>query len=312
MTEEEKVRRFESDLDEILDTGRARPVGDQDVRYGELLDTADLLAQADFSAESHVRESLRRETVRRSMSGRRRWALFSRLSGLLPRRIYVLGPAVAALLMLVVMLAWPGAVSAAAENIERFVRQLVLDESTSVRQIEDLEASTGVELGDGSEIFEQGGAVIWVAKTTIGERSDFSDRLGQLSELQSYSDAAAAQEHLGFALREPTDLPDGYSLAKIRVTPTGWALSHYRGPRGPILIAHVPEEAAGVPESDQMVSTTVEVLTDSPIEAVMVNGRAAAWVEGQSLSWVEEGVAHTLSGGRLTVAEAVHIAESLR
>jgi hypothetical protein len=135
VTEDERVRRFQADVDQILNTGQAPPVEDGDGAYGETLATAARLAQADFSVESQVRESLRREIGQRSAIDHRMNPL-SWLSGLRAPRIYLLGPTAAVLVMLVIMLAWPGAVAAAAETIERFVRQLVLDESTTVRQID--------------------------------------------------------------------------------------------------------------------------------------------------------------------------------
>ena len=316
MTEDERVRRFQADVDQILNTGQAPPVEDGDGAYGETLATAARLAQADFSVESQVRESLRREIGQRSAIDHRMNPL-SWLSGLRAPRIYLLGPTAAVLVMLVIMLAWPGAVAAAAETIERFVRQLVLDESTTVRQIDDDETGLGLEgtglgLDDDSIIFEDGGAVIWVERTTIHEGADLPPDWSLVSESEIFPDVLTAREHLDFPLREPAELPDGYSLAQVRVTPTGWALSRYSGPEGPILIAHVPQGASAILDSGRLVSTTVEILTDCPIEEVTVNGRTAAWVDGQSLSWVEDGVAYTLSGAKLTLAEAVRIAESMR
>lgn len=316
MTEDERVRRFQADIDQILDTGQAPPGEDGDGTYGETLATAARLAQADFSVESQVRDSLRQEITRRSAIDRRK-KLFSWLMGFRAPRMYLLGPTAAVLVMLVVMLAWPGAVASAAESIERFVRQLVLDESTTVRQIDEDEAGLGLEgaglgLEDDLNLIDDGGAVIWVERTTIRERADLPPDLPPVSESEIFLDVLTAQEHLAFPLREPDELPGGYSLDQVRVTPTGWALSRYSGPDGVILIAQVPQDASTILDSDRLVSTTVEILTDSPIEEVTVNGRTAAWVEGQSLSWVEDGVAYTLSGGRLSLSQAVRIAESMR
>lgn len=144
MTEDERVRRLQADLDQILDTGQAPPVEDGDGAYAETLATAARLARADFSVESQVREPLRREISRRAAISRginpSSW-----LADFRAPRIYLLGPTAAVFVMLVIMLAWPGAVAAAAETVERFVRQLVLDESTSVRQVDDDEAILGLE-----------------------------------------------------------------------------------------------------------------------------------------------------------------------
>ena len=110
MTEDERVRRFQADIDEILDVGRASPREDRDRSDTEMLDTAARLAQTDFSAESRVRESLRRDVTRRS-AGDRSKNPFPWLPGLLAPRSFILGPATAVLVMLVIMLAWPGAVA---------------------------------------------------------------------------------------------------------------------------------------------------------------------------------------------------------
>ena len=312
MAEDRQSRRFQEELDEVLDVAGPAPDRDPSEETDrEMLEIATRLASTDFSAESHVRESLREEVVQRSSSVRRMtmFAWFGRIQG---SGSLLLGPATAVLVMLVVMIAWPGAVAAAADGIERFVRQLVLDETNSVRQATDADRVSGPDSLGETPTAEEGAAVIWIAKTTVRER-DASDPLpAERLETKSFTDPDQAQEIPDFSLRQPTELPDGYSLSRVRVTPTGWALSHYEGPGGQLILAHVPQDAPDAEGLEAGPGTTVEVLTDAPIDAATVNGAPAAWIEGQSLSWVDDGVAYTLGGGQLTLAKAVGVAESLR
>ncbi len=312
MAEDRQARRFQEGLDEVL--GAADPAPDQgfsEETDREMLEIAARLASTDFSEESGVRESLRAEVVHRSSSVRR-MAMFAWLGRIWGSGSLVLGPATAVLVMLVVMIAWPGAVAAAADGIEQFVRRLVLDETTSVRQATDADRVSIPAFGEESAELEEGGTVIWVAKTTVRERDSSDPPRGDRLETKTYTDPALAQADLDFRLRLPTELPEGYSLARIRVTPTGWALSHYEAPGGELVLAHVPQDAPDPGDAEVGFGTTVEVLTDDPITATTVNGGPAAWIEGQSLSWVEDGVTYTLGGGQFTLAEAVRVAESLR
>jgi hypothetical protein len=312
MTEDRQARRFQEELDEVLDA--AVPAPDRDFSEEtdrEMLEIAARLASTDFSAESHVRESLREEVVQRSSSVRR-MAMFAWFGRIWGSGSLVLGPATAALVMLVVMIAWPGAVAAAADGIEQFVRRLVLDETTSVRQATDADRVSIPGLDRGDPVTEEGRAVIWVARTTVRELDGSETFPGDGRETKTYTDPKLAQEDLEFRLRLPAELPEGYSLARIRLTPTGWALSHYEGPGGQLILAHVPRDAPDPGDAEAGFGTTVEVLTDDPITAATVNGAPAAWIEGQSLSWVDDGVTYTLGGGQLTLAEAVRVAESLR
>lgn len=312
MAEDRQTRRFEDDLSTMLEAGGVGGQGQaDDLVHRGMLETAARLASADFSAESRVRESLRREVVQRSAAGGR-MRPFAWLGRIWGAGSLLLAPATVVLAMLVVMIAWPGAVAAAADGIERFVRQLVLDENTSVRQATDDDRHELSEFGEDAAIFEEGGAAIWVARTTVRERGTVELPLIDLRETKTYADVESAQADLDFRLLQPAELPDGYSLVRIRVTPTGWALSHYRGPGGLLILAHVPQGSPGGTDAETGFGTTVEVLTDDPIEQVSVNGIPAAWIEGQTLSWVDEGISYTLGGGQLTLADALRVAETLR
>ena len=234
MDEKKQAQRFSEAVDRMFDTG-TRPPADQD--DGETLETAQMLAEADFSSASRVRESLRRDLLEESQRGEDRRAL-SRPSLPWLRWRTLAMPTAIAIALLVVALAFPGALTAAAEGVEGLVRELFLGGDTTVRQIDPADTPAGPE-GLRDLPSGEGGYRIWIAKTTVreatGGRKD-PPAIGVQREFAGFDEAQAA---VRFDLKRPAHLPEGYSLRSVRVAPTGWVFAEYEGPNGPMLLAQV-------------------------------------------------------------------------
>ena len=296
-----EIERFNEDLDRLIAGNDVDAAGE----YEGLLDIAADLVSSDFSRASGVRESLRARLLGGS-AARRRAPNGSGTNSAWTRVRLLAAPVLAALTLAIVAVAWPGAITAAASQMEGFVQELILGKNTTVAQVGtgDIDAVSEHLLDD---VFSDQGSTIWISKETVFDRDQrppLADLIGTGQIFESFSDAQAAA---GFRLRQPAYVPPGYQLRDIRLTPMGWAIVGFSGPSGAILLAQVPGESG----SEGAIRTEIQVFTDQPIAEVSINGLPAAWVEGRSLSWVDGDVSYTLAVNGLSLEEAIRIVESL-
>ena len=311
MNEQESADRFSQDVDEIL-RGQRPPAHDdsKSAEYHRSVDLAHLLAAADFSREGRIREALRSRLLGGIDAGELRLLRRQQRKEILMRTIrnYVWKPLPAVTLAAMVLgavlfpLVWPGALPAAAQNIDRFVREVVVGEHTTVRQVTPAERAAQAK-GTVPELPEN----MWYVQTPIGGFG--GDVLeGEDPTVRYYHTFELAQQRLpDVDLREPTDLPPGYLLRGALVTPPDGVIltySHFRGQGSDIVLV---EKA--VDEQRR-----VSVGSGAPVKEVIVNGRRGAWTDGQyrrSLHWEAQGISYTVGGIGMSLDEAIRIAESL-
>ncbi len=296
-----EIGRFNEGVDRLIGGGAA----EEDDFEGRMAAAAKL-ASVDFSDASRVRESLRARLLDRDERGPVSRMLRA-LAGMgLSGRMFA-APAVAVIAFVVVAVIWPGAISAAARQVEEFVQDLIIGRNTTVSQVEP--ESIDIALApDFQEVFSGDGATIWISKTTIIDPGESREQSAIPSIGWVFDSLEGAQVEAGFHLRSPAYLPDGYSLRDVRVTPSRWVIAAFEGPKGFVLLAQVPGDSG----LEAVTSTDIEVLTDRPIRPVQVNGMPAAWSEGRSLSWVEGDVSYTIAVDGLSLDEALRMAESLQ
>ncbi len=214
-----------------------------------------------------------------------------------------------ALVVLVVTLAWPGALTAAAQSLQTFLQTLVLGEHTTVHQVSP-EMAPAAQTPPATPIVEWRGD-IWVIRTAIG---NFGGNVlpGHDVAVRRFSDLAEATAAVTFSLRQPDYLPAGYVFREAIVPPLDWAILFYEGPGGDIVLAQMPvgEQSSG--EAGRFTSVKVGTLTDKPIESVTLNGQSAGWAEGFGLIWEAESVSYILGSVNLSRDETIRIAESLK
>jgi hypothetical protein len=314
MNEQDLADRFSRDVDNLLsETGRAE-VEPATAEYRRTLDLARSLARSDFSAESEVREALRRrllnqvgarggrqpgkEVVMRRSYWKRRWAL-----SLL---------AVSLATLLVVVVAWPEALAAAAEGIADLVQSIRLGPHTSAHQIDPEWAAAHPQNPPPATPELRYDGDTWIIRTSIGNfAGDLRPDRRTVRRFDTFEEAGAAT---GLHLDRLHRLPAEYLLREALVTPDNWLFLFYDGPEGEIILAQVQVYEHVEQKSDQhIVATAVHVglLTDKPIEEVMLNGQPAGWVQGHGLMWEVDAVSLTLGGPNLALDEAIRLAESL-
>lgn len=215
--------------------------------------------------------------------------------------------------LLVITLAWPGALTAAAQGIENFVQRLWLGPHTTVHQVspERAAAHPRKPAPATSEVKQRSDG--WTIRTAIG---NFGGNLvpGWDATVRRFGAFDEAQVATLFNLRRPGYLPTDYALREAMIAPGDWTFLFYDGPEGDIILVQMPVYDQVEERSDNQVVTTafmIGTLTDKPIEEVTLNGQPAGWVEGHSLMWEADGVSYTLGGASLSLDEATRIAESL-
>ena len=313
--EQDWADRFGRDVDGLLNQVGQTDPKPLPTEYRQALDLARTLATVDFSDESQVRHTLRRRLLNQ-IGAREGWQLrkeYIMRTFFRQRRAAVILASVVLVGLLVVTLAWPGALTAAAQAIEDFVQSLGVGPHTTVRQVDPEWATAHPQRPlPATPVVEQRGR-LWTIRTAIGNFGG-NPLPGNDAAVKRFDTFNEAQAAAPFDLRKPGYLPAGYTLRETMVTPSEWAFLFYDGPYGDIILvqALVYTRVEKISETEMVgTSSSIGILTDGPIEEVELNGRRAAWVEDRSLTWEAEGVSFLLGGPSLSLGEAIRIAESL-
>ena len=318
MSERNQADRFSHELDEILS---GRKTGPTDAKECDEQDIARMLADADFSGESRIRQALRNRLLHgidaRELNRIRRQHQKEAFMKTIQSYVWRPLPAVAALAILFAVIAlpllWPGTLPAAAAGVDKYVRSLVVGEHTVVKQV-PMQAQ-------GTRPPSTTNTPMWLVRTPFGA---FGGNVPEGADptVRYYPSFDLAQESVSSTeYKQPEYLPPGYLLVEALVTPSETLLLRYTSfTAGDIVLVHNPvglrQEPGAVVGSSTTTSMTMSTSTDAPIRDVTLNGKPAAWIEESmgrnSLTWEADGMSYTLGGIRLSLDEAVKIAQSLR
>jgi hypothetical protein len=151
-------------------------------------------------------------------------------------------------------------------------------------------------------------------ETVIGPESGMlSTGIDQAT--RTFTDLQQAQAQVGFELRTPTYLPDGYSLQEIKLPlaeSSQMALLIYNGPGGEITLLQGLVGLTPASQPSQAVFATVNVTNTIFKKEAMIAGYPAAWIDGKKLEWKTDSYFFELSGNNLPLIEAPKIAESVQ
>jgi len=336
MSERDLADRFSHDVDGFLSEAGRMEYEPLPAEYSQALNLARTLAATDFSAESQIKQPLRRRLLDQvdTRQGWQQKAVRALSSFFDPSR-----PAVKAAVMIlmgffVMTMAWPGASATLAQSIRASVQQLVLGQHTTVTQTASPdELATvaivahpvrGTPVASAVSNLAQTDAAGTAAVATAIAREDnlciINTVIGRFGfHLPSESDAVArsfstldeAMVVVPFRLRQPGYLPDGYVLRETLVAPCGAAFLFYEGKNGDVILVQISVGLQPGDDPQPVQATAVEILTSGAIEPVTLNGVPAGWVEGHGLMWEADGISYTVGGVSLSLNEALRIAESL-
>ena len=217
--------------------------------------------------------------------------------------------AVTALLVILVF-AWPGALTTAAEGFEAFMQRLVLGEYTTVQQVPEKATPTRHPTPAAPLVAERQGDA-WIIHTAIGSFHSPGGLPGRDNDLQRFTSFVETAGALPFTLYEPGYLPAGYAFREAVVTPLYRTFLFYEGPAGDIVLLQMPVGEQPDDDPTHNLYAVVEMFTDEPLESVTVGDTPAVWVGTRGLMWEAEGINFILGGADLSRQEAIRIAESL-
>jgi len=307
MSERDLANRFSHEVDRILsDHDGCTDEEHMCIEYRRNLDIVRTLASADFSSESRVRHALRScllqqndaRELHRLRQQERKETLMRTIREYVWKPIPAATLAAIALAIIVLPLAWPGALPAAAASLDRYVRSLVVGEHTTVVQYpaEGPAQQTAPTMPNNTWLVQTaicafGGNVPEGVDPTVKYYPSFEQAKNSIPDVE---------------LRQPEYLPRGYYLREALVTPPdGLILVYDGGFSGDLVVKQNPVSGGHC----------VSVGTNAPVKAVTLNGRQAAWVETtggrNSLTWEADGTSYTLGGINLGLDEAIRIAQSL-
>jgi hypothetical protein len=305
MNERDWANRFGRDVDNLLNGIRQTDSEPLPAEYRHALDLARTLAQTDFSPESQMRPVLRRRLLnqvgaREGQHPRKEYTMHTLRTFFWPRRFAMLA-AIVLTILLAVTLAWPGALTAAAQGIYHVIQRIVVGPNTEIMQI---------ELQDEPRQPQPLPSDTWTVVTEIGAFGGDAPP-GVEPTVRSVADFEEAQELTSFHLRAPGYLPEGYILREIRLAP-GHAFSFYTGPGHDIIFVQASVGPQASSDPNVAVGVKSSFVTNGTLEEVALNGRPAAWTDNHSLMWEADNISYTVGGLDLSLDEAIRIAESLR
>ena len=302
MSERDWADRFSHDVDSLLNEDGRMDSEPTPTEYRQALDLARTLATTDFSVESRVRQALRRRLLNQvgTREGWQQRKEYVMRAFFRQRHPAVILAAVVLAALLIITLAWPGALTAAAQGVYNVIQRIVVGPYTQAVQVE----FQGEPGAPGSLPPD-----MWHVKTEIG---NFGGNVlpGVEPAVRSVTDFEEAQELASFQLRAPGYLPEGYTLREIKLPP-GNAFLFYGGTAHDIILVQM--QVGPQPSDDPNVAVGVfsGFMTSGTLEEVELDGQPAAWANNHSLRWEADGISYTVGGLDLSLDEAIRIAESL-
>jgi hypothetical protein len=281
------------------------PADDETAALLALLDAAAPRPSAEFGARLYRDLRAGRTARRRDGFWPNIWKVFGLNGG------YDMKKGVAAFIMVAVLalaLVAAAVPSVRAEVVET-LRRIALGDSTEVWQIEPLPD----ELPPGEYPWQMAEGTYWVVKTDVGGYGG-NVLPGEDNDVRSVATLDEAEALAGVRPLAPAELPDGYSLREVKVSPGRRPIffQFYAGPGPDILIVQTGVGTA-VGESAAVVeATVVSTVTDGELEAVTFDGRPAAWIDDRVLKWEADGLTFDVGGLGLNLETAMAIGRSLR
>jgi hypothetical protein len=317
MNENELAERFDSDVDQLLNSKLKLHDEPTPTEYRQVIDIARRLADTNFSVASKIKKPLLNQLL---STNRKETAMLN-----VPKRMIGLRLTLFVLLSLLLLLVVsPVTLQVAAKNFADFIQTIRVGDYTWIQQNEPSE-NVSPEVGGTNEPTIEYKDGMWILRTSIGNFG--GDPLPDHNKkVQTFDTIADAQSITPFTIRQPDSLPDEYGLQNVMVSPSDWVFLFYRSSQGNLIIAQLPVGEIAINEPGEAIDSVpvgpvtvgqkntvgVGMLTDKDVETVSVNNQPAAWVEGNGLVWESEGISFVAGGTGLTKEEVIQIAESLK
>ncbi len=309
---EQTAIKFSEEVDALL-AGKQLAKDEEQSHANDLILLTNRLFTLELPASKQFEPQLRRQLWQRIEAKQeartRRWSLAHLL---MPGHRLAVRVAIATIVLFGLLLILPTSRSALA-SVQEFLRQLRWENTTASQVASDSEPANLDELKAEFEREEAAGRA-W-SFSFEGHNFGGCCADGVRNEILSLEQA---QTEAGYPLMLPGYVPDGYSLAQIRLMglPPYEVFAIYEGPSGRIGFY---QSRVGIVAQNDADEYTVEVdvrasaiVTEGSMEDVLVGNITAALIDGTSVVWEENGVSLHLIGPGLDTATLLQIAESLK
>lgn len=307
---EQKAIEFSEEVDALL-AGKQLDRGEDLNHANDLVLLANRLHALEFPASKQLKLQLRRQLWQqleaKQESHTRRWSLAHLL---IPGRRLTVRAAIAIVVLLGLLLILPTGRSALA-SVQEFLRELRWENTTARQVAPDSEPENLDELR-ARFAYEEAEGRAW-SYSFEGHNFGGCCADGVRNEIVSLEQALT---EAGYPLMLPGYVPNGYSMAEIRLMgpPPYGVFVIYEGPAGRVGLS----QSKGGYTAQDVDEYTVEVdaqasaiVTEGSMEDVLVGDITAALIDGTSVMWEENGVSLHLIGPGLDTATLLQIAESL-
>jgi hypothetical protein len=195
-------------------------------------------------------------------------------------------------------------VPSARADVVEVLRRVTLGDSTEVRQDNSLPG----KLPPGEYPWQLPEGTYWIVETDVGQYGA-NVLPGEDNKVQSVKSLDEAEMLSGVRPLAPTELPDGYNLREVKVSPgrRPTFFQFYAGPGADIVIVQTGVGQSMGESADVMQATVVSTVTDGDVEEVTFDGRPAAWIDGHVLKWETNGLAFDVGGLGLDLVTAMII-----
>ena len=295
MTEEIQTQQSSKDNDLMLSHAPQTAVEDWPQMDRRELDIIQVLAAADFSAESQVRQSLKRKLLNPPAGEKEH-----RMNTPIYQRSFV-RLALAGILIAFLLLAVSPLGATLAQSIIQTVKSWQLDENTTAVSVEgDFEA---VQAEDGSTILQS------APESPEIEEENTSIRPQRTVVLDPAISFDLAQERVNFTLRQPTYIPEGYEfVGVVMINSSQASLDYFNEPE--IRLFGLLQTAVGGENGGVQVSFSSDMI----VKDVQVNDHEAVWISTPDeglLVWEADSVNYQLVG-LSSLSLALQVAESIQ
>ncbi len=318
MDEQSYADRFSREVDGLLNrVGRidAEPMSPE---YRQAVDLVRRLIESDFSNGSRVRQTLRCQLLNRISQAEEDIPRKESMMTTLPfhptrplRGTLVTIVGVALLVLLALVLLYPGGPAVAAQGIEDGTKTIILG-SYSVAQKVVASATGKPAPADGWNLVLPGAVV------------GGNGMPGSNPVVRTVTTLKEAQALAVFPIRTPAYLPSDYSLREIKLAPIWTGPAELLLPSNPIVVLFYSKSGAELAIAEQPVGpqagsdpnvsmgAITGFSTTSTLDQVQIDGHIGVWADNHVLIWQVGTTSYMIAGTKLDLVEATRIAESLK
>jgi hypothetical protein len=292
MSEQHWIEFFNHDVDDMLRGIEPPDRVELPLDYHQGREFVRSLSAVDFSVESTVRRDLRQRLLNRILSDHQHSIQEHRMFTIFRQRRWVTGMALA-VVVIIALLASPLGTTIA-QAVVNIVQSWQVGEQTVIHAVDS----------DFQLVPNQNGEATFLP----------AEQTAPIPEEDFTPGVRPVNPQIDFTVREPSYVPEGYTLTALIVSSPNEVVLQYEKPYGYGAFGILQRKV------DASNPATIGITADILVEDVSINGQPGVWMtaaqpgeDGEHmLVWEVDGVSYQLQGTIHELEEALRIAESLK